>query len=93
MPFRFQRRIKIAPGVHLNISKSGISLSVGGKGATLNVGGLRGPRGTVGVPGTGLSYSQRVSNLRDQDVPRRSGWLWMLVLILLALAMCWLYFG
>lgn len=29
MAFRFQRRIKIAPGLRLNISKSGVSVSAG----------------------------------------------------------------
>jgi hypothetical protein len=52
MGFRFQRRIRIAPGVRLNLSRSGISTSVGGRGFTLNSRGTA----TVGIPGTGLSY-------------------------------------
>jgi len=38
MGLRFQKRIKIFPGVYINLSKSGVSASVGGKGATVNVG-------------------------------------------------------
>ena len=49
---RTARRIRIAPGVRLNISRSGISTSVGGRGFTLNSRGTA----TVGIPGTGLSY-------------------------------------
>jgi len=47
--------VKIAPGVRLNMSKSGPSLSVGDRGATANFS-KRGTRTTVGIPGTGLSY-------------------------------------
>ncbi|WP_162570471.1 DUF4236 domain-containing protein [Variovorax sp. SRS16] len=55
MGFRLNRRIKILPGVRLNLSKSGISTSIGGKGATVNIG--RGKtRVTTSLPGNGLSY-------------------------------------
>ena len=56
MGFRFQKRLRILPGVRLNLSKSGISTSFGAKGLTIN---LRNDnvKTTVGVPGTGLSYS------------------------------------
>jgi len=30
---RFQRRIKVLPGVRINLSKSGVGFSVGGRGA------------------------------------------------------------
>ena len=56
MPFRFRKIIKIAPGIKLNLSKSGISTSIGGPGHTVNFG-KNGMRSTVGIPGTGLSYS------------------------------------
>lgn len=61
MGFRFWRRMKIAPGVTLNLSKSGGSLSFGPRGAKLTVG-PRGVRGTVGLPGTGLFYTQQISS-------------------------------
>jgi hypothetical protein len=66
MGFRFRKSIKLAPGIRLNLSKSGISTSIGPRGATVNVGSKRGPRVTVGVPGTGLSYSQRIDASPDQ---------------------------
>ncbi|RLB90625.1 MAG: DUF4236 domain-containing protein, partial [Deltaproteobacteria bacterium] len=56
MSFRFWRRIKIAPGVTLNLSKSGGSLSFGPRGAKFTIG-SRGKRATVGIPGTGLFYT------------------------------------
>lgn len=56
MGFRFRRTLKIAPGVKLNLSKSGPSLSLGPRGAKYTTG-PRGDRATVGIPGTGLSYT------------------------------------
>jgi len=57
MGWRFRRSFRIIPGLRLNISKRGLSsLSIGGPGATLNVG-RRGVRQTIGIPGTGLSYT------------------------------------
>ncbi len=56
MGLRFQKRIKILPGVYINLSKSGVSASVGGKGATVNVGADGRRMITLGIPGTGLSY-------------------------------------
>jgi hypothetical protein len=59
MGWRFRRSLRIAPGVRLNMGKSGLtSLSVGGRGATLNLG-KRGVTSTVSLPGTGLSYQHR----------------------------------
>lgn len=63
MSFRFWRRIKIAPGLTLNLSKSGGSLSFGPRGAKLTVG-PRGTRGTLGLPGTGLFYTTTLSGRR-----------------------------
>lgn len=60
MGFRFSKRVKILPGVSLNISKSGISTSIGPRGAKVNTG-KRGTRATVGIPGTGVSYSEKIS--------------------------------
>lgn len=56
MGFRFQKRIKILPGVRINLSKTGVSTSVGSPGATVN---FRKGRSklTLGAPGTGMSYS------------------------------------
>lgn len=55
--FRFRKGIKLFPGIRLNISKSGVSTSIGKKGATVNLS-SKGTRGTVGLPGSGMSYSR-----------------------------------
>jgi uncharacterized protein DUF4236 len=67
MPLRFFRRIRIAPGVSVNLSKSGASVSVGPRGAKVTVG-PRGVRKTVGLPGTGVYYTT-TSPLHDQPAP------------------------
>ena len=68
MAFRLFRRIKIAPGITLNLSKSGLSASAGVRGARVTLG-PRGVRRTVGVPGTGISYTDSSST---SSRPRRT---------------------
>jgi len=60
MGFRFHKSIKIAPGLRINLSKTGPSLSVGRPGASFNIG-PKGTRTTVGAPGTGMSYTTEKS--------------------------------
>lgn len=55
--FRFRRSVKIAPGVRLNVSKSGVSTSIGPRGAKVTIGHGQ-VRETAGIPGTGLSYTE-----------------------------------
>jgi hypothetical protein len=56
MGFRFRRAIRILPGLRLNLSKGGSSVSIGGRGAHVTIGHGQ-VRETVGLPGTGLSYT------------------------------------
>lgn len=67
MGFRYRKTIKIMPGVKLNLSKSGVSTSLGRRGATVNIGHGR-VKSTVGLPGTGMSYSKSTSkNTRSHN--------------------------
>ncbi len=63
MGFRFRRSVRLAPGLRLNLSKTGVSATLGRPGASVNVG-RRGVGGTVGLPGTGLSYEARLDQGR-----------------------------
>jgi hypothetical protein len=56
--FRFFKRVKVLPGLKMNLSKSGPSFSVGVRGAHVTLG-RRGVRRTVGIPGTGIFYTSR----------------------------------
>lgn len=89
MALRFRRTIKIAPGVRLNISRSGVSTSIGGAGHSINIG-SQGTRGTVGIPGTGLSYTTRLSDGgsdggsgRRQSSGNATGCMWLLLVVFL----------
>lgn len=70
MGLYFRKRIKILPGVHMNVSKSGTSWSIGTRGAKVNFG-KRGTYVTTGIPGTGIYSRTKVcdnnmSNHRTQ---------------------------
>lgn len=61
MGFRFRKRIKIIPGVWLNLGKKGInSMSVGAGPFTSNIN-RDGIKHTTGLHGTGLSYETKRS--------------------------------
>lgn len=65
MSFRFQKRVKVAPGIRLNISKRGISTSVGRRGASVTLG-RQGLYGNIGIPGSGLSYRTKLTKSTNQ---------------------------
>lgn len=93
MGFRFQKRIRIFKGLTLNLSKTGTSLTVGRRGASVNIRGDR-VTGNVGIPGTGVSYRQRLNGGSPQDAkgPYQGGQsrvLWW-GLMLLAVLVIWL---
>jgi hypothetical protein len=67
MGFRFYRRVRLFPGLRVNLSKSGASLSVGRRGSWLTFGGKRKPSVTLGLPGTGLRYTQQLGNHAHVD--------------------------
>lgn len=58
MGFRYQKRVKILPGVWLCFSKSGVSLSLGPRGLKTSIS-KRGVRHSFGIPGTGMRYETR----------------------------------
>ena len=85
MGLRFRQRIKVFPGVHVNVSLGGMSVSMGGPGATVNIGKNMRVRATVGLPGTGLSYQETLhpgtGNAKSSthsavqsDTPQVPGW-------------------
>lgn len=64
MGFRFQKRIKLLPGITINLSKSGVSTSFGVTGARVTYGHGR-KRVTTGIPGTGISHTT-VTKIKQQ---------------------------
>jgi hypothetical protein len=71
---RFQKRLRMLPGVRANLSKSGVSASLGPRGASVNVG-RDGVTTNAGIPGTGLSYRQKITP------KNRSAWIGVAALL------------
>ena len=71
MPWGFKKRIKIAPGLHINIGKTGVSARVGGRVAGVTVG-RRGAQASANLPGTGLSVRHKITTRTSssQDSPQ-----------------------
>jgi hypothetical protein len=71
MGFRLRRSARLGP-LRFNFSSGGLSsISVGGRGASFNIPVNRsgGPRTTVGLPGTGLSWSVEHTPDRSAAIP------------------------
>lgn len=61
MSLRFRKSIKILPGVRVNIGLKGASLNVGPRGASVSIG-KQGAYTNALIPGTGISFREKVSN-------------------------------
>ena len=77
---RFFRRIRLVPGLTLNLSKKGVSVSAGRKGTKFTFGRRR--RATFGIPGTGLFWttakrqSKRKKREHQLEPASHSGRVW-----------------
>ena len=60
-----RKSIKLAKGVKVNLSKSGVSLSLGGSGHSANLS-KRGTKVTTGIPGTGISFSKKIGGSKHK---------------------------
>lgn len=79
MGFRFRKSFRVAPGIRLNVSKSGFSSSIGGKGVTYNSKG----RVTASVPGTGVSYTSGVGERSRGKKSSESGYGCLIFMLLI----------
>lgn len=59
MGLRFRRSVKLAPGIRMNFSGSGVSWTLGPKGASVGIG-KRGTYLNSGIPGTGFYARERL---------------------------------
>jgi hypothetical protein len=72
MGWSFRRRIKVIPGVYLNVSKRGVSTSVGVRGASLTFQ-KNGVYSNVSIPGTGLYKRQKLGGQSSSsNLPSKS---------------------
>ena len=99
MGFRFRKSIKIAPGVKLNLNKNSTSVTFGGKGAKYTVSSTGKKTVSVGVPGTGVYYSESVGGSKENhnlvspnnSTPKPSKkkwWIWLVAAIALVCVAC-----
>ncbi|MBJ2173061.1 DUF4236 domain-containing protein [Aureibaculum sp. A20] len=68
---RYRNRIKLAPGLNINLSKSGISTTLGPKGASVNIG-KTGAYLNTGIPGTGLYNRTKISKSEKSTINSNS---------------------
>jgi len=66
MALRFRKSFKLAPGIRMNLSGSGLSCSFGPRGASVTVG-KRGTYVNTGIPGTGLYSRQKIGTSSKQS--------------------------
>lgn len=59
MAFRFRKSFRVAPGIKLNLSRSGVSTTLGGRGFSVNTG-RRGTYVNAGIPRSGISTRSRL---------------------------------
>lgn len=72
---RFIKRVKIAKGVTLNISKRGAGLSAGPKGMKVSRSAQGRLTGSMGIPGSGLSYRTNLNPNENDAVDESNSFL------------------
>lgn len=95
MGFRFHRSIKILPGIRINQGKRSASLSLGGRGAHVTMRPGHKMRVTVGLPGTGSSFTEggnvvhaHASAIKAEPTPDTTGRDWLLAALALTVILC-----
>lgn len=76
MGWRFRKSVKLAPGVKLNFGKKSVGVSVGGKYSGVSINSKTGVTTRTSIPGTGISYTQKVGGGRGGSggaASRRTG--------------------
>lgn len=74
MGFRFRKSMKIAPGVRLNLGSKSAGLSFGSKGFRYSVSTSGRRTTTMGIPGTGMSWSNSSSHKSNYGF-----WYWVCI--------------
>jgi hypothetical protein len=98
---RFRRSVRVLPGIRLNFGRRSTSVSIGVRGAHVTFGGSQGTRTTIGIPGSGLSYTEvskphhisealPAAPATDTDIPKGKAWRgWLWIVLMMAVAVWW----
>jgi hypothetical protein len=73
VPWQFRKRVKLGPGIHLNIGKKSVSLSVGGRYARTSLSTTGHRTQTYALPGTGLYHRERTRVVGGAIAPPSAG--------------------
>jgi len=71
MAWSYRKRIKVAPGVRLNVSKGGVSTTFGVRGASITTG-KNGTYMNTGIPGTGIYNRQKIGGGNRNYAPSKN---------------------
>lgn len=66
MGFRVRKSFKIAPGVRVNVGKKSAGVSFGTRGARVSINSRTGASATVGIPGSGISYTTSLNSSKKK---------------------------
>lgn len=72
MPIRYRKSKKVAPGVKVNVGKKSTSVTFGEKGVHTALSSTGRRTSSVGVPGTGVSYTKTTGSSRKKSSSRKS---------------------
>lgn len=72
MGFRYRKSINLGKGFRVNLSKSGPGFSWGGKGFRLTRTSKGNIRGTLSIPGTGISYQKDFGNPLNKSKAKKA---------------------
>lgn len=67
MRFGFRKRLKIAPGVSLNLTHRSAGMTVGGKYARVSANTRNGTTVSASAPGTGLYATHKISSRKPEQ--------------------------
>ena len=67
MGWKFRKSIRLSKGVRFNINKNSVGISMGGNGVRYSVNSDGRKTSTIGVPGTGLYYTESSKNKAEQE--------------------------
>jgi hypothetical protein len=66
--FQFRKRVKLAPGFSLNVSKKGLGMAAGPRGMKVSRSAEGRFTGSAGLPGSGISYRSTLNARSNSDV-------------------------
>ena len=96
MGLRFRKSIKIFPGVKLNFNKKSVGLSFGTRGARYSVNSDGRKTTSIGLPGTGLYWTDSNKNSKNKDDVSIFGclmWILLLPFIIVYNLIRWIFIG